>query len=316
MLKQDVLCFGETMAMFVAEQLGDLASVSLFNKRIAGADSNVAIGLARLGFSVRWVSRVGDDSLGRFVLDNLRGEGLDCSDVQIDPAHPTGFQLKGRCDDGSDPAVEYFRRGSAASHMTPALLQPGWLQARHLHATGIPLALSEGCRSLSHTLVDAMRSAGRSVSFDPNLRPSLWPDLRTMVQQTNALAEKADWVLPGLEEGRLLTGQQTPADIAGFYLDLGVELVVIKLGDAGAYFRSANSEGQVAAVRAPQVVDTVGAGDAFAVGVLSALLEGRDIGQAVARGNWCGSRAVQSPGDMEGLPRRHELEAYERLPQP
>ena len=316
MLKHDVLCFGETMAMFVAEQLGDLASVSLFNKRIAGADSNVAIGLARLGFSVRWVSRVGDDSLGRFVLDNLRGEGLDCSDVQIDPAHSTGFQLKGRCDDGSDPAVEYFRRGSAASHMTPALLQPGWLQARHLHATGIPLALSEGCRSLSHTLVDAMRSAGRSVSFDPNLRPSLWPDLRTMVQQTNALAAKADWVLPGLEEGRLLTGQQTPADIAGFYLDLGVELVVIKLGDAGAYFRSANSEGQVAAVRAPQVVDTVGAGDAFAVGVLSALLEGRDIGQAVARGNWCGSRAVQSRGDMEGLPRRHELEAYERLPQP
>ena len=316
MLKHDVLCFGETMAMFVAEQLGNLASVSLFNKRIAGADSNVAIGLARLGFSVRWVSRVGDDSLGRFVLDNLRGEGLDCSDVQIDPAHPTGFQLKGRCDDGSDPAVEYFRRGSAASHMTPALLQPGWLQARHLHATGIPLALSEGCRSLSHTLVDAMRSAGRSVSFDPNLRPSLWQDLRTMVQQTNALAEKADWVLPGLEEGRLLTGQQTPADIAGFYLDLGVELVVIKLGDAGAYFRSANSEGQVAAVRAPQVVDTVGAGDAFAVGVLSALLEGRDIGQAVARGNWCGSRAVQSRGDMEGLPRRHELEAYERLPQP
>ncbi|WP_028633943.1 sugar kinase [Pseudomonas parafulva] len=314
MLKHDVLCFGETMAMFVAEQLGELASVSLFNKRIAGADSNVAIGLARLGFSVRWVSRVGDDSLGRFVLDNLRGEGLDCSDVQIDPAHPTGFQLKGRCDDGSDPAVEYFRRASAASHMTPALLQPGWLQARHLHATGIPLALSEGCRSLSHTLVDAMRSAGRSVSFDPNLRPSLWPDLRTMVQQTNALAEKADWVLPGLEEGRLLTGQQTPADIAGFYLDLGVELVVIKLGDAGAYFRSANSEGQVAAVRAPQVVDTVGAGDAFAVGVLSALLEGRDIGQAVARGNWCGSRAVQSRGDMEGLPRRHELEAYERLP--
>ncbi|MBK4987187.1 sugar kinase [Pseudomonas sp. S36] len=316
MLKHDVLCFGETMAMFVAEQLGDLASVSLFNKRIAGADSNVAIGLARLGFSVRWVSRVGDDSLGRFVLDNLRGEGLDCSDVQIDPAHPTGFQLKGRCDDGSDPAVEYFRRGSAASHMTPALLQPGWLQARHLHATGIPLALSEGCRSLSHTLVDAMRSAGRSVSFDPNLRPSLWPDLRTMVQQTNALAAKADWVLPGLEEGRLLTGQQTPADIAGFYLDLGVELVVIKLGDAGAYFRSASSEGQVAAVRAPQVVDTVGAGDAFAVGVLSALLEGRDIGQAVARGNWCGSRAVQSRGDMEGLPWRHELEAYERLPQP
>ncbi len=311
MREHDVLCFGETMAMFVAEQAGDLASVSQFGKRIAGADSNVAIGLARLGFKVRWLSRVGDDSLGRFVLDSLRREGLDCSGVEVDASYPTGFQLKGRCDDGSDPAVEYFRRGSAASRLSPALIRPGCLQARHLHATGIPLALSEGCRALSHALVDGMRAAGRSISFDPNLRPSLWPDQGSMVREINALAAKADWVLPGLEEGRLLTGQYTPADIAAFYLDLGVARVVIKLGEAGAYFRSAEGEGLVAPVPVSRVVDTVGAGDAFAVGVLSALLEGRPVAEAVARGNWCGSRAVQSRGDMEGLPLRHELEAHE-----
>ena len=311
MREHDVLCFGETMAMFVAEQAGDLASVGQFGKRIAGADSNVAIGLARLGFKVRWLSRVGDDSLGRFVLDSLRREGLDCSAVEVDASYPTGFQLKARCDDGSDPAVEYFRRGSAASRLSPALIRPGWLQARHLHATGIPLALSAGCRALSHALVDGMRDAGRSISFDPNLRPSLWPDQGSMVREINALAAKADWVLPGLEEGRLLTGQHTPADIAAFYLDLGVTRVVIKLGEAGAYFRSAEGEGLVAPVPVSRVVDTVGAGDAFAVGVLSALLEGRPMAEAVARGNWCGSRAVQSRGDMEGLPLRHELEAHD-----
>lgn len=311
MREHDVLCFGETMAMFVAEQAGDLASVGQFGKRIAGADSNVAIGLARLGFKVRWLSRVGDDSLGRFVLDSLCREGLDCSAVEVDASYPTGFQLKARCDDGSDPAVEYFRRGSAASRLSPALIRPGWLQARHLHATGIPLALSAGCRALSHALVDGMRDAGRSISFDPNLRPSLWPDQGSMVRETNALAAKADWVLPGLEEGRLLTGQHTPADIAAFYLDLGVTRVVIKLGEAGAYFRSAEGEGLVAPVPVSRVVDTVGAGDAFAVGVLSALLEGRPMAEAVARGNWCGSRAVQSRGDMEGLPLRHELEAHD-----
>ena len=311
MHEHDVLCFGETMAMFVAEQAGDLASAGQFGKRIAGADSNVAIGLARLGFKVRWLSRVGDDSLGRFVLDSLRREGLDCSGVEVDASSPTGFQLKARCDDGSDPAVEYFRRGSAASRLSPALIRPGWLQARHLHATGIPLALSEGCRALSHALVDGMRAAGRSISFDPNLRPTLWPDQSSMVRETNALAAKADWVLPGLEEGRLLTGQDTPADIAAFYLDQGVQLVVIKLGDAGAYFRSADGEGRVAPVPVSRVVDTVGAGDAFAVGVVSALLEGRAVTEAVARGNWCGSRAVQSRGDMEGLPLRHELAAHE-----
>lgn len=311
MHEHDVLCFGETMAMFVAEQAGDLASVGQFGKRIAGADSNVAIGLARLGFKVRWLSRVGDDSLGRFVLDSLRREGLDCSAVEVDASYPTGFQLKARCDDGSDPAVEYFRRGSAASRLSPALIRPGWLQARHLHATGIPLALSAGCRALSHALVDGMRDGGRSISFDPNLRPSLWPDQGSMVREINALAAKADWVLPGLEEGRLLTGQHTPADIAAFYLDLGVTRVVIKLGEAGAYFRSAEGEGLVAPVPVSRVVDTVGAGDAFAVGVLSALLEGRPMAEAVARGNWCGSRAVQSRGDMEGLPLRHELEAHD-----
>ncbi|HEK1689353.1 TPA: sugar kinase [Pseudomonas putida] len=313
MPEHDVLCFGETMAMFVAEQAGDLAAVGAFTKRIAGADSNVAIGLARLGFRVRWLSRVGNDSLGRFVLDTLQQEGLDCSHVEVDDHHPTGFQLKGRSDDGSDPVVEYFRRNSAASHLSLAQLSPALLQARHLHATGIPLALSAGCRVLAHELVARMRSEGRSISFDPNLRPSLWPDRASMVREVNALAVKAHWLLPGLEEGRLLTGLQNPADIAAFYLDRGVEHVVIKLGGEGAYYRNAQCQGQVAPVPVARVVDTVGAGDAFAVGVVSGLLEGRPLAEAVARGNWCGSRAVQSRGDMEGLPLRRELEAYALL---
>lgn len=312
MVEHDVLCFGETMAMFVAEQCGDLAQVAGFGKRIAGADSNVAIGLARLGLRVNWLSRVGDDSLGAFVLASLRGEGVDCTHVEIDPAHPTGFQLKARCDDGSDPQVEYFRRGSAASRMSPAQLCPELLNARHLHATGIVPALSASCRDLARQLLDAMRAKGRSISFDPNLRPSLWPNRQTMVQEINALAVKADWVLPGLEEGRLLTGRQTPEAIAGFYLEHGVQCVAIKLGAEGAYLRDAQgAEGVVAPCPVAQVVDTVGAGDAFAVGVVSALLEGHDLHRAVARGNWCGSRAVQSRGDMEGLPQRHELNAHE-----
>ena len=102
MSKVDVLSFGETMAMLVAEYTGDLAQVGQFHKRIAGADSNVAIGLARLGFNVAWLSRVGADSLGRFVLNTLQAEGLNCQHVAVDPQHPTGFQFKSRVDDGSD----------------------------------------------------------------------------------------------------------------------------------------------------------------------------------------------------------------------
>ena len=133
-----------------------------------------------------------------------------------------------------------------------------------------------------------------------------------MVREVNALAAKADWVLPGLEEGRLLTGRQAPQAIAEFYLEQGAQYVAIKLGAEGAYWRDAQgAHGVVPGQPVARVVDTVGAGDAFAVGVISALLEGLPLRRAVARGNWCGSRAVQSRGDMEGLPQRHELDHHE-----
>ena len=303
----DILSFGETMAMFVAEQTGDLAQVAQFHKRIAGADSNVAIGLSRLGFNVAWLSRVGNDSLGRFVVDTLQNEGLDCTHVAVDQLHPTGLQFKSREEAGADPQVEYFRKGSAASHLSIAAISPTLLNARHLHATGIPPALSEATRELSVELMTQMRSAGRSVSFDPNLRPSLWASQAQMIHEINALASLADWVLPGLGEGRLLTGFDDPADIAAFYLDRGAEAVAIKLGADGAYYRTHLDQGFIAAVPVANVVDTVGAGDGFAVGMISALLENLSFPEAVQRGNWIGSRAVQSRGDMEGLPTRLEL---------
>ena len=152
-----------------------------------------------------------------------------------------------------------------------------------------------------------MRDAGRSISFDPNLRPSLWDSEDQMRRELNDLAALADWVLPGLAEGRLLTGYDTPADIAAFYLDRGAKAVAIKLGPEGGYWRTPDAEGEVPGVPVAEVVDTVGAGDGFATGFVSALLDGLDVAAAVARGNWIGARAVQVVGDMEGLPYRHEL---------
>ena len=306
----EILCFGETMAMFVAEQPGELDRVEQFGKRIAGADSNVAIGLARLGFAVAWLSRVGDDSLGRFVLDSLTREGLDCRFVEVDAQAPTGFQMKSREVDGADPRVEYFRRGSAASRLGLAHIREEMLGARHLHATGIPPALSASACELSHELM-RMRGKGASLSFDQ-------PAALAVAQRAphdrrdQRPAAHAHWVLPGLEEGRLLSGWQEPADIAAFYLDMGVDAVAIKLGPSGAYYRDAHGEGLVPGVPVATVVDTVGAGDGFAVGVVSALLEGLPLPDAVARGNWIGSRAVQVRGDMEGLPKRSQLLDRER----
>ncbi|PKH23639.1 2-dehydro-3-deoxygluconokinase [Enterobacterales bacterium CwR94] len=305
----DVITSGEAMAMFVAQQTGDLAQAESFIKRAAGAELNVAIGLARLGLQVGWISRVGNDSFGRFIRHVLEQEGINAECVATDSRFATGFQLKSKETDGSDPRVEYFRKGSAASHLSPDDFCADYVsRARHLHLSGVAAGISDSSRALLHTLARQMKSAGKTLSFDPNLRPVLWSSEKEMARQLNLLAEYADWVLPGISEGKILTGYAQPEAIADFYLDRGVKAVIVKTGSEGAWYKTADGEkGQVAAIRVDNVVDTVGAGDGFAVGVISALLEGKTLPAAIARGNKIGSLAIQVTGDSEGLPTRQQL---------
>ncbi|MFS2099692.1 sugar kinase [Variovorax sp. Varisp85] len=306
----DVALFGEAMLLLVADRPGPLEDAQSFHKRTAGAETNVAIGLSRLGLKVGWASRLGTDSMGRALLAAMRAEGIDCSHVITDATQRTGFQFKGRVTDGSDPPIEYHRKGSAASHMGPADVDEAWLRsARHLHATGVFAAISDTSLQAALKTMDVMRAAGRTISFDTNLRPTLWSSTETMRHWVNELASRADWVLPGIEEGLLLTGHDKPEDVAKFYRERGAKLVVVKLGAEGAYYDSdVAGTGRVDGFPVKEVIDTVGAGDGFAAGVVSALLEGRSVPDAVRRGAWIGARAVQVLGDTEGLPTRAQLE--------
>ena len=305
----DVVTLGEAMLLFVAEETGPLEQVQRFSKRTAGAETNVAIGLARLDLKVGWQSRLGDDSMARYLLAAIGGEGVDCSRVVCDATQRTGFMFKGRVSDGSDPPIEYHRKGSAASLIGPDDLDEAWLAgARHLHVSGVFPALSTTTMATTRRAISLARRHGRTVSFDPNLRPALWPSRDVMRHSLNDLAQGCDWVLPGQAEGELLTGSAEPAVIAAFYRARGAKTVVVKCGAAGAYYDDHEAgTGQVLAWPVAEVIDTVGAGDGFAVGVISALLEGCGVAEAVRRGAWIGARAVQVRGDTEGLPTRAEL---------
>ena len=307
----DVMTVGEAMVLFAAQAPGSLEDVAAFKRSTAGAELNVAIGLARLGLRVGYLSRVGSDSFGRHLLGVMAREGIDHRHVAVDPQHRTGFMLKSRSDDGRDPQIEYFRSGSAASRMQASELQADYCaSARHLHLTGIFVSVSASTHELVFELAARARQAGQSISFDPNLRPALWPSQAEMIACMNRLAALSDWILPGLEEGRLLTGQEGADGIAEFYLTRGAKGVVIKLGAEGAYYAPATERGQVPGLMVPRVVDTVGAGDGFAAGVVSGLLEGLSPAAATARGNAIGARVVQFPGDCDGLPTRAELDAF------
>lgn len=305
----DVVTFGEAMAMFIADRPGELHQIEHFTRALAGAETNVSVGLARLGYNMRWISKVGADPFGKFILEALRGEGVDVDEVIVDDRYPTAYQLKSKVVQG-DPQVHYFRRGSAASTLCPADVDPAAIVgARHLHMTGIPPALSASARELAFEALRWMKEAGRTVSFDVNLRPKLWSSEADMIATVNSLAYQADWVLPGIGEGKLLTGYSEPRDIAASYLERGAKLVTVKLGPEGAYYRTPTEEGIVEGFRV-QVVDTVGAGDGFAVGLISGLLDGLPVKEAVRRGNAIGALAVTAAGDMEGLPSRSQLEAF------
>jgi len=309
----DVVTCGEALAVFAAVESGPLARARHFVRYAAGAELNVAIGLARLGLRVGWLSRLGRDSLGQFVLDTVAAEGIDATAITVDPARPTGHYLKSRSVDGSDPQIEYFRAGSAASALSVADYRPAWFAgARHVHLTGVAAAISDSSCELALHVAREARAAQQRLTFDPNLRPRLWRSPAEMVARVNELAALAHWVMPGLEEGYILTGAATPDAIAAFYLQRGVEGVVVKLGSRGAYVRTADLRAEVPTAPVEHVVDTVGAGDGFAAGFISALLEGHDARFAAARGNLVGAMAIQAVGDSEGLPTREQLDAAER----
>lgn len=307
----DVVTVGEAMALFMARQPGALSQVHDFGRATAGAELNVAVGLSRLGLRVGYVSRVGADSFGEQLLEFMDAQGIDRSHVQVDLEHATGFMLKSLEVDGGDPRIEYFRSNSAASHMGLEDNPTAYCAAsRHLHLTGISPALSSGTHELVTEMARQARLGGRTISFDPNLRPRLWASQRVMVDCMNRLAACSDLVLPGLSEGQLLTGQTSTQGIADFYLNLGLSQVVIKLGAEGAYIASKDASATVPGWAVPKIVDTVGAGDGFAVGVISALLEGLSLQQAAERGNAIGARVLQFPGDCDGLPNRAQLAEF------
>ena len=304
----DLVTFGEPLISFIAGETGPLHGVRHFLRSLAGAEINVAIGMVRLGYKVGYVSRVGNDVFGEMILKTLRSEGIDTRLMGIDEQRPTGFQLKSRVVI-EDPEVFYFRRGTAASSLAIDPAHGAYFSsARHAHLTGIPLALSQSSYAFAEGVVSICSGTGTTVSFDPNLRPKLWPNRQEMIDTVNRMACRADWVLPGLSEGILLTGYSSPHDIAEFYLERGVSVVVVKLGPVGAYFRTKYEEGYADGFPV-QSVDTVGAGDGFAVGLISGMLDGLSLRDCVERANAAGAMTVMSQEDF-GLTGFSELSHF------
>ena len=305
----EVILFGEPMAMFVAKTPGRLHEVEEFTRLLAGAEVNVAIGLKRLGHSVSYVTKLGTDPFGVYIEEKLKTEGIE-TQITKDNQHFTGYQLKNKVFEG-DPEVFYYRKNSAASYLNEEDAEKVDFEgAKVLHLTGIPPALSQSCRNATYRMIERARENGMIVTFDPNLRPTLWESKSVMIRTINDLASRADIVLPGTGEGKVLMGSEDPKEIASFYRRLGAKAVIVKAGAEGAYVEMEDQKRSYPGFKVDKVIDTVGAGDGFAVGVISSYLEGLSTEQMIDRANAIGSIQVSVESDNEGLPTREELRTY------
>lgn len=303
-----IVLVGEPMGLFIAEDVGELSEVNHFSAGIAGAEYNVAVGLSRLGHKALYCTRLGDDPIGQRILDGMAANTIAADLVTVAPDAQTGFMMKGKTEKG-DPKIAYFRRGSAASMIsTHDMDKLDLYGCDFLHITGIFPAISKSALEAVRRLIQRAKALDIFISFDPNLRPQLWKNEKEMVRTLNALAAEADLVLPGLGEGKILTGKDTPAEIAAFYHQGGADSVIVKLGENGAYWSCGGESGTVPAFPVRKIADTVGAGDGFAAGVLSAVAEGLSLAEAAKRGTVIGSIQITHIGDNEGLPTREQLE--------
>jgi 2-dehydro-3-deoxygluconokinase len=302
-----VVTFGETMILMTPTKQGPLDAVWEFQKGMAGAESNVAIALARLGHAVAWISKLGADSFGRFIYKTLRGEGVDVSHVQFDEKRPTGVFFKEFM--GGRTHAYYYRSNSAASQLHPDDIPlMDFSEARYLVVTGITPALSPLNQQTTFQSIEQAHQCGMQVVFDPNIRRKLW-SVEEARPVLNKMASQADIVLPGIEEGSILTRHTHAPEIAQALLDNGAQLVVVKLGPQGAYYHSSTDKGYVSGFQV-HLVEEVGAGDAFTAGLLSGLLDHLDVPAAVKRACALGALAVTGTGDYESLPDRHTLDVF------
>ena len=304
----EIVTIGETMVLLYGE---DTTAPLRFGERLkldfAGADSNFAIAMSRLGYSSAWISRLGDEPLGDLVLNAIAREGVDVSQVIRDPTRNTGLYLKHHNATGVT-RIQYYRRGSAASNLQPDDLSPDHFRdARLVHLNGMTFALSESCARTMRRAVELTLDSGAMISLDLNLRLQLW-SIESAREAIGPVIQKSSAIFGTEEEFLDYFGVSDIDEALGAAVALGPRIAAAKMGPDGAVALVDGLRFAHGGYNAPAVVDVVGAGDGFDAGFLASYLRGLSPYECLRRANLCGACAVATPGDFQGYPTLEEME--------
>lgn len=324
--------FGETMGQYNADFIGVYGDEGAYMLDCAGAESNVAVGLQKLGVpgvEAVWVSRLGDDEAGQFVLDEL--EGRISVEASKHAGEKTGISYLNHHPDG-EHFKTYFRKGSAASRLTFADIEPHLRHADILHVTGITPALSDECHDAIFHALEYAKTQNIPVTFDLNYREQLWSPSEA-AKVFERMAEYADIFKLGHDEAETIWGRGlTAEEYAQDFRRWNGGIVVVTRGMNGAVAFDGDNllthDGY-----GVDVIDPVGAGDAFVAGLLGGILERTDLKaflsqDAAARApilthalqvaNVCGALTCTRHGDTAAMPSMAEVRQFlaHKVPSP
>lgn len=307
---KNILLIGEPLYLLIANEIGELEDINTFYKMTAGAEVNVAVGLTRLGFDTQYATNLGNDPFGKSIYNFLKKENIGTEYINILNNEKTGLQLKAKTNVG-DPKIYYYRSNSAATKFNIHDIEKIRFENIDLiHITGIPLAISKSFReAIFYTILKAKEN-NITITFDPNIRISMWDDLNDLKHTILEIAKYSDYFIPGINECEILVDSKDIDNIQKKLLSLGIKKIILKDGSNGSYYMDKDRKIFEPSFIVKKVVDTVGAGDGFAVGIISSILENLDINSMLIRANAIGARQVTNKSDNEFLPNRCELNEF------
>jgi 2-dehydro-3-deoxygluconokinase len=304
MSRAGLLTIGQTMASLNPVAAVPLSRGASFKLSMAGAESNVAIAVRRLGFPATWIGQLGDDAAGAMIRRELLAEGVRVN-AAVDPTRPTGLILFERRT-ADQTRAWYYRKQAAGVGLTPDDVDPELVSgAGMVHLTGITPLLGDGPARAVAGIIERARAAQVSLSVDLNYRAALASPSDFAATVTPMLAA-ADIVFATMVEAALFTSAQDLVEITRALHTLGPRTVVLKFGAEGSLASSAGAVVRQEPISV-QAVDTVGAGDAFAGGFLAAVLAQQDLKEQLSQAARVAAVAVSTHGDWEGLPTGDEL---------
>jgi len=303
----DVICLGIMVADVLARPVkrlparGTLDVVERMELHTGGCAVNTGIALAKLGVRTAVMGKVGEDGFGDYIINTLHRYHIDTAGVLRDRVANTSATMVMIGPDGERSFIHYLGANAElrAADIDLALAARG----RILHIAGHNL-MSKFDGADAATILQAARQRGVATSLD-----TAWDSTGRWFSLIEPCLPHIDYFVPSFEEASRIAGRSDPAEVARFFLDYGMKLVALKMGDQGCYVTDGRE-----AVRLPAYpvtpVDTTGAGDAFAAGFLAGIIQGWDLERTARFANAVGAMCVTAIGATSGVKSLDETMAF------